>query len=168
MARFWLAFLGAACVATGAAESYGDQQRFLDLDGTDWHKYVRAPSDKNILPARVLSAYAAGNVTSAGSLAHPAVVSAQGPTVLTRLAASDDIPTVVLDFGQNTVGLLTIDFDGSYNISTGFPGITLAFSETLQYLTDRSDFTRSDNAGGVSICQRESIFLYRSRGDDLY
>ena len=54
-------------------------------------------------------------------------------------------PSVTIDFGKNVVGYPHIDFAWA---SSGNPGVRLAFSETLQFLTDRSDFARSDNAGG--------------------
>ena len=51
-------------------------------------------------------------------------------------------PTIVVDFGINVVGFPQISFGGA---STNHPGVRLAFSETLEYLTEISDFTRSDN-----------------------
>ena len=53
-----------------------------------------------------------------------------------------EAPTIVLDFGIDVVGFLHISFGGASN---NHPGIRLAFSETTTYLTDLSDFTRSDN-----------------------
>ncbi|KAJ5716831.1 hypothetical protein N7488_002477 [Penicillium malachiteum] len=67
--------------------------------------------------------------------------------MLTRNEGDTDIPSLVFDFGQNVVGILSINFAGSSNSSEGFPGLKLAFSETQQYLTNVSDFTRSDNMG---------------------
>lgn len=145
----WLGLLVVAAVfATATAVSSYRQQQFLDSNTTSWHRYVRSPASKNIAPARILSQYTTGNVSNAdGLLRH-----GSGPTVLSRLGTDDEVPTLVLDFGLNVAGQLSIDFSGGFNTTTGFPGITLAFSETLQYLSDRSDFTRSDNAGGVSPC----------------
>ncbi len=60
------------------------------------------------------------------------------------------IPSVTLDFGKDIVGFPEIDFAGA---SGGNPGIRVAFSETQQYLTDRSDFTRSDFSGGPGTDQ---------------
>ena len=54
-------------------------------------------------------------------------------------------PSVTVDFGINVVGYPRIAFAWASNNN---PGVRLAFSETTQYLTDRSDFARSDNAGG--------------------
>jgi hypothetical protein len=51
-------------------------------------------------------------------------------------------PTVVLDFGINIVGYPQVSFGGA---SHNHPGVRLAFSETTTYLTDLSDFTRSEN-----------------------
>ena len=54
-------------------------------------------------------------------------------------------PSVTVDFGRNLVGYPHLDFAWA---SAGNPGVRLAFSETTEYLSDRSDFARSDNAGG--------------------
>ena len=51
-------------------------------------------------------------------------------------------PSVVVDFGKPVVGFLSISFAGASN---NRPGIRLAFSEMIEYLTDVSDFTRSYN-----------------------
>ncbi|WP_392668334.1 alpha-L-rhamnosidase C-terminal domain-containing protein [Streptomyces sp. LN785] len=55
-------------------------------------------------------------------------------------------PSVTIDFGKVVVGYPKVDFASA---SDNHPGVRLAFSETLQYLTERSDFTRSDQAGGA-------------------
>lgn len=62
----------------------------------------------------------------------------------------ESIPSVTLDFGKDIVGFPTLDFAGA---SGGSPGIRVAFSETKQFLTDRSDFTRSDYSSGVGTDQ---------------
>ncbi|MEC3979692.1 discoidin domain-containing protein [Amycolatopsis sp. H20-H5] len=49
-------------------------------------------------------------------------------------------PSVTLDFGQVVVGYPKVDFAGSKG---NRPGVRLAFSESTQYLTDVSDYTRS-------------------------
>ncbi|HJP72660.1 MAG TPA: alpha-L-rhamnosidase C-terminal domain-containing protein [Pseudonocardiaceae bacterium] len=54
-------------------------------------------------------------------------------------------PSVTIDFGMNVVGYPRVAFAWA---SANHPGVRLAFSETTRYLTDRSDFARSDNAGG--------------------
>ncbi|HEX4786975.1 MAG TPA: discoidin domain-containing protein, partial [Actinospica sp.] len=54
-------------------------------------------------------------------------------------------PSVTVDFGKVVVGYPKIDFAWA---SPDNPGVRLAFSETTQYLTDRSDFARSDESGG--------------------
>ncbi|MFD3563654.1 alpha-L-rhamnosidase C-terminal domain-containing protein [Streptomyces sp. NPDC058686] len=56
-------------------------------------------------------------------------------------------PSVTIDFGKVVVGYPKVDFAWA---SDNHPGVRLAFSETLQFLTDRSDFTRNDQAGGAS------------------
>ncbi|KAJ6438159.1 alpha-L-rhamnosidase A [Purpureocillium lavendulum] len=65
-----------------------------------------------------------------------------------RDSADNGPPEIVIDFGQNVAGILNINFAGSQNKTDGLPGLRLAFSETLEFLTNRSDFTRSDNARG--------------------
>jgi hypothetical protein len=59
-------------------------------------------------------------------------------------------PSITLDFGKVVVGYPRISFAGA---SGDNPGVRLAFSETLQYLSDRSDFTRSDVNGGPGTDQ---------------
>jgi hypothetical protein len=106
---------------------------------TEWQKYIRSPLSEIVRPARVLSDYTTGNVTNGEGL-----LNGKGSTILTRMQPSV-APTIVVDFGQNTVGILSIKFGGSYNLTMGLPSIRLAFSETMEYLTERSDFTRSYN-----------------------
>lgn len=112
---------------------------------TSWHHYVKAPYSTTISPILSVADYTTGNITN------PDGIVGDGTTILTRTDASDDIPSIVLDFGQNYAGILNINFAGAEPASqeelntTSLPGITLAFSETLEFLTNRSDFTRSDN-----------------------
>lgn len=126
------------------------------LRSTTWQKYVRAPSTNIIPPASLLEAYSKGSITNPNG-----VVTGDGVTTLTRKTGDDEMPSIVLDFGQNHVGILSINFAGSETFSepgqdtnssasAALPGITLAFSETLEYLTNRSDFTRSDNLPDAS------------------
>jgi hypothetical protein len=58
------------------------------------------------------------------------------------LVPDPPVPTIVIDFGIDVVGFPQISFGGA---SSNHPGVRLAFSETTTYLTDISDFTRSDN-----------------------
>ena len=55
------------------------------------------------------------------------------------------LPSVTIDFGKDVVGYTKVDFAWASNNN---PGVRLAFSETTEYLTDRSDFARSDESGG--------------------
>ncbi|WP_240922609.1 alpha-L-rhamnosidase C-terminal domain-containing protein [Oleiagrimonas sp. C23AA] len=55
-------------------------------------------------------------------------------------------PSVVLDFGKVVVGYPRLHFAAG---STPGTGLRLAFSETRQYLGERSDFTRSDNGDAI-------------------
>ncbi|KAI1421426.1 Six-hairpin glycosidase-like protein [Xylaria sp. FL1777] len=116
----------------------------LAQDSPSWHQYVRAPNSTIVRPATILSNYTQGDVKDAEGL-----ITGSTTTVLTGTDGSGEIPTLVIDFGQNVVGQLLLEFAGSANGSSqSFPGIRLAFSEALEYLTDRSDYTRSDRAQG--------------------
>ena len=105
----------------------------------DWQKYIRSPKTQVVNPIRILSNYTQGNVTNPEGLLKPG----QGPTILTRTApqnmtwtvgakALDGTPALVVDFGQNVAGYLSIKFAGATNSTPGFVGIRLAFSETIQ------------------------------------
>ncbi|GHH87592.1 alpha-L-rhamnosidase [Streptomyces sulfonofaciens] len=59
---------------------------------------------------------------------------------------AEEVPSVTLDFGKVVVGHPRILFSSA---SDNSPGVRVAFSETQRFLTDRSDFTRSDQAGGA-------------------
>ncbi|KAI1213356.1 glycoside hydrolase family 78 protein [Annulohypoxylon truncatum] len=111
-------------------------------NNTSWHQYVRAPTNSTVKPKAVLSTYTLGNVTNPEGL-----IIGSDVTILSHKENDTVIPTVVLDFGQNVVGLLEIDFARSTNASGGFPGLKVYFSESLEFLGNTSDFTRSDNAG---------------------
>ncbi|KAJ6782802.1 hypothetical protein PWT90_09672 [Aphanocladium album] len=130
-------------VAVAAMLLGSSSQALPQRDVPSWHQYVRSPPSNTVKPLRILDDKTSGNVQNPNSL-----ISGNGKTIFNRPSAGDPAPTVIVDFGQNVVGLLKIDFAGSVNGSGGLPGIRLAFSETLQFLGDRSDFTRSDNAGG--------------------
>lgn len=113
-------------------------------NGTSWQGYVRAPPSSSVTPKAVLEQYTTGNVTNSQG-----IITGDSPTYLNRPSNTSEAPSVVVDFGQNVVGLLTIDFAGATSFADGYPGLRLAFSETLQYLTDRSDYTRSDRGESV-------------------
>jgi hypothetical protein len=59
-------------------------------------------------------------------------------------------PSVTLDFGKVVVGYPRVRFAWA---SANKPGVRLAFSETTEYLTVRSDFARSDYTGGTPTDQ---------------
>lgn len=56
-------------------------------------------------------------------------------------------PSVVVDFGQDVVGYPRLQLAGA---SANDPGLELAFSETREFLTSESDFTRSDNGDTIT------------------
>ncbi|KAJ5752487.1 hypothetical protein N7520_009404 [Penicillium odoratum] len=109
--------------------------RYMIEDGHFSEEFV------TVKPLNIPSANISGNITNPEGLLGGNGLS----TILTRNEGDPSIPTLVVDFGQNVVGIVSITFSGSSNASEGFPGLKLAFSETQQYLTNTSDFTRSDN-----------------------
>ncbi|KAJ5991291.1 hypothetical protein N7499_011949 [Penicillium canescens] len=106
-----------------------------------WHKYVRSPSTSIVKPKSILAANITGNVSNPNGF----LEGNDAPTILSRKPDDLHVPSIVVDFGQNVVGIVSIDFAQSTNSSQGLPGLKLAFSETQQFLTNTSDFTRSDN-----------------------
>jgi hypothetical protein len=139
--------------AVPAPASNANQIQLGSSGEDDWQKYVRSPSTQIIHPTSIVANYTQGNVTNPDGL-----LTGHGTTILTRSnSSSASIPTIVVDFGQNIAGYLSIKFGGAYNSTPGLPGIRLAFSESIQYgyLTDVSDFSRSDNVslqGVLKIC----------------
>lgn len=166
MSPKWLLTILAASAAVVSAGPVAQQP--IDSNDTGWQKYVRAPPTRTVLPARILSQYTKGNVSNPNGL----LSGGESPAILSRLSADQDLPTIVIDFGQNVAGLLSITFGVSYNTSQGLPGVKLAFSETLQFLANRSDFTRSDNASGVSaptcIELEETVETHKSPGPEAH
>ncbi|KAJ6013323.1 hypothetical protein N7540_007914 [Penicillium herquei] len=140
---FWgmLFAILAAYTVSGAVVST-PYKRDRDSDNR-WHRYVRSPSSAIVKPQSILFANITGNVTNPDGL----LTADSPPTTLARKEEDSEVPSIIVDFGQNVVGIVSISFAGSYNASEGFPGLKLAFSETQQYLTNVSDFTRSDNMG---------------------
>ncbi|KAF6838179.1 alpha-l-rhamnosidase a [Colletotrichum plurivorum] len=131
-----------------------------------WHRYVRASKSRIIYPVRVLPDLTRGNVTNPSGL----ITGEAGPTILSRCSDSDETPAVTVDFGQNTVGNLSISFDGSSTPDTSGarPGIRLAFSETLQFLSNVSDFSRSYNGdtitpGSDQVAVGEDHFVWTAK-----
>lgn len=115
----------------------------IPSDPDNWKHYVRGPSDHVIRPISVDALPARGHVLNLQGL-----VDGSAPTVLVRSNNTDEVPSIVVDFGMNTVGILSIEFDADDGVEgpeDGLPGLRLAFSETIQHLSDKSDFTRSFN-----------------------
>ncbi|KAH8650632.1 alpha-L-rhamnosidase A [Tricladium varicosporioides] len=143
--------------AQGSASQWQSNLKTWSSSSPDWQKYVRSPPTTTVRPSKVLSQYIIGNVKNPDGL-----VSGNGPTVLTRsLSAAanetaanhsiaDVTPSIVVDWGQNIAGFVSITFAGASNSTPGLPGLRLAFSETLQYLTNVSDFSRSDNGDTIT------------------
>lgn len=110
-----------------------------------WHQYVRSPSSNTVKAAKIIPSETRGNVSDPDGL-----VTGKSTTVFSRSSKEEEIPSIVVDFGQDVVGLLQVSFAASHNTTEGLPGLRLAFSETLEYLSNRSDYTRSDRANDVS------------------
>lgn len=141
--------IASAHIVVGAALSNLKSQAH-NLQDDNWYKYIRSPESRIVKPQSILSTNTTGNVTNPNGL----LGADNSVTVLMRNEGDPDVPTVIVDFGQNVVGIVSIDFAGSSNSSEGFPGLKVAFSETQQYLTNTSDFTRSDNMADVSYFQK--------------
>ncbi|KAJ5085882.1 hypothetical protein N7532_010653 [Penicillium argentinense] len=154
--------IAATLVASAGCHAAALTRRNLSFGGTDWHKYIRSPDKSIVKPRSSLSANTTGGVVNPDGL----FGTKGSPTILTRKDGRDDIPSLVIDFGQNVVGIVSIDFAGSTNSSEGLRGLRLAFSETKQFLTNTSDFTRSDNMQASSsgphilICLRIAVANY--------
>jgi hypothetical protein len=133
-------------VLVSATAQFGWQQR--DTVPT-WTKYVKAPPSRTVSPTGIVADSVSGDVSNPNGL-----ISKTGPTVLTRSNTSDaGIPSLTIDFGQNYAGQITINFAGASTsegggTSTVLPGLRLAFSETLEFLTTGNDYARSDRASG--------------------
>ncbi|KAK1973910.1 Six-hairpin glycosidase-like protein [Colletotrichum cereale] len=126
-----------------------------------WHRHVRASQSRTVQPVGVVPGLTTGTVTNPSGL----TTGEGGPTILYRPGEQDEVPSVTVDFGQNTVGILSISFAGSSisalpgeereaeidrEISQERPGMRLAFSETLQFLSNVSDFSRSYNGDTIT------------------
>ncbi|KAK2053825.1 alpha-L-rhamnosidase A [Colletotrichum caudatum] len=144
-----------------------------------WYRYVQASESRTIQPVGVVSDLTRGCVTNPSGL-----VKGEGsPTILYRPTEQDEVPSVTVDFGQNTVGILSISFAGSStsalpgeaknaetdrDVNDERPGIRLAFSETLQFLSNVSDFSRSYNGdtitpGSDQIAVRKDPYVWTAR-----
>lgn len=121
----------------------------IPSNSTTWHRNVRAVAGEVIRPFTVLEASSTGRVLNPQGL-----IAGDEPTVLERPSRTDEVPSVVVDFGINTVGILTIEFAGAEGVDGSLPGVRLAFSETLEHLSNNSDFTRSYN---VSLSALEGL-----------
>ena len=108
---------------------------------SSWQSYVVGSQSSTVYPLSVLPT--SGNVTNPTGL----LTNSTAPTILTRNSSMNAPPEIVLDFGLNTVGFLQINFAGA---TANTLGLRLAFSETQQYLTNVSDFTRSDNGDTIT------------------
>lgn len=140
--------LALICVTSAASTSIPSQPGLDKRQTENWEKYVRAPSSTTVSPVGIVSSFTQGNVNNPEGLLTPG----GDPTILTRWVPDSGVQDVkaqiVVDFGQNIVGYVSINFAGAVSdTKTGLPGVRLAFSESIQYgfLTDLSDFSRSNS-----------------------
>ncbi|GAA4663664.1 discoidin domain-containing protein [Amycolatopsis dongchuanensis] len=122
-------------------------------DGTAWHTaatvtgntrtQLAVPFDKPATTTQVRLTVTKDQATDKGEFTRV-------NEIWPGLVADPPVPSVVVDFGKVVVGYPRISFAGA---SANNPGVRLAFSESRQYLTDRSDFTRSDFSGGPGTDQ---------------
>jgi hypothetical protein len=144
-----------------------------NLPPDSWQKYVRAPKSNIIKAVRIIPRNTTGNVKNPNGL-----IDGSGTTLIrsppsgnaTTVAGKpvyDIQPEIVIDFGQNHAGILSIEFGGAKNSTPGLPGIRLAFSETLQYLTNVSDFSRSDNVSFNFAILQKYVLTSSAKGDKI-
>jgi len=119
-------------------------------DGAAWQPQATVTGTTDLLHA---VAFAAPVVTTAVRITVTRDQST-GKGEFTRVAevypgvvAADVPPSVTVDFGKVVVGYPRVSFAGA---SANKPGVRLAFSETVQYLSDVSDFTRSNNGATIT------------------
>lgn len=129
--------------ASSAKQPLSVRQDAPEAPPPSWHKYVRAPSGTVVKPVKIVADLTLGNVTNPEAL----LENGGAVTILSREPFSPSMPTVVVDFGKVVVGKFQIDFAGATSNS---PGIRLAFSESLQYLSNISDFSRSNNGDTIT------------------
>jgi hypothetical protein len=123
------------------------------VDDNDWQQYIKGPPNKIVFPKSVVQSSVSGNISNPSAL-----IDRASSTVLSRLDGQDSTPSLVIDFGQVYAGYLNLELQGSTSSTTSLPGLRLAFSETLQFLTDKSDFTRSDNADSGDVrCSKRTM-----------
>ena len=110
------------------------QTASADFCGPALERYVLAPESRSIYPKAI------GRVDlNGGIVSEPAGLLAPGgnPTVIERLPTSD--PAIVLDFGRNISGQVTVVTGTSSS-----PELRLAASESLAFLTRDSDVVWGD------------------------
>ena len=128
-------------VQVSPPENLRQHARWADDQSPSWQKYIVGSQQGIVYPAAIYNT--TGNVTNAEGL----LDGSDSPAVLTRPSTDSTVPAIVVDFGNNTVGFLEIDFASS---SDNHPGLRLAFSESLQYLSNVSDFSRSYNGDKIT------------------
>lgn len=102
---------------------------------------IRVPFDTTVHTTRVRITVTKDQSTSKGEFTRV-------NEVWPDLVPDDPAPaSITVDFGKDVVGYPRLRFAGA---SDNHPGVRLAFSETTEYLTDVSDFTRSDNGDAIT------------------
>lgn len=83
----------------------------IPSDPDSWKRFVRGPSEHIIQPISVNVLPTVGHVINLQGL-----VDRSAPTVLMRMNITDEVPSVIVDFGLNTVGILSIEFDAGEGV----------------------------------------------------
>ena len=155
----WLQITSPAPVSlpgiTVRSNSDGAPQDFTveTWDGSAWKVQATVTGNSEVqravaFPAPVTTTQVRINVTK--DQATPKGEYTRINEVYPGLIADAPAPSITLDFGKVVVGYPRISFAGA---SAGNPGVRLAFSETQEFLGDRSDFSRSDYSGGPGTDQ---------------
>jgi hypothetical protein len=92
----------------------------------DWQPYVLAPSSHTVQPVSVLHAYTRGG----GITGNPNAVLGHGGTVrLTSTGGTTDSPLLIIDFGKEVAGQVSVQVTGS---SAARPVLHACFSESQE------------------------------------
>jgi Bacterial alpha-L-rhamnosidase 6 hairpin glycosidase domain/Bacterial alpha-L-rhamnosidase C-terminal domain len=121
-----LIWIALTCVAVVACNPSPQAQS--GLPGKDeWRKYVLTPTQRELKPIAIISSDARG-----GALEIRDFISGTGSLVLRKTASESD-PRVILDFGLEIGGFLSVDFMAASE------NTLFAFSETLSGMGDWGD-----------------------------
>lgn len=119
----WILFI---CLAVAACSPVAETQSVMP-GKNEWLKYVLTPKQRDLKPVSIISSDARDGVLETRDF-----ISGQGSLILRKTETSSD-PRIILDFGLEVGGFLSVDF-ASAGANTLF-----AFSETLSGMGDWGD-----------------------------